>query len=121
MKWHLVDSLRFQATIKTFFMQEDVNRNDVFIRFQRTATDHFFKTMEMAELGYDSKRRFKLQVNLLYIDSLSSDACAPVYYKQFLGSTPDVSTFTDLLNEWGTSSKKYTVIVDQGFAAEEQF
>lgn len=77
--------------------------------------------MELAELGYDSKRRFKPQVNLLYVYSLSSDVSAPVYYKQFLGSTPDVSAFADILNECGISSKKYTVIADKGFAAEEQF
>ena len=70
---------------------------------------------------YDSKRRFKPQVNLLYVYSLSSDVSAPVYYKQFLGSTPDVSAFADILNECGISSKKYTVIADKGFAAEEQF
>lgn len=50
-----------------------------------------------------------------------SDAFAPVYYKQFLDSTPDVSAFADILNECGISSKKYTVIADKGFAAEEQF
>lgn len=50
-----------------------------------------------------------------------SDAFAPVYYKQFLDSTPDVSAFADILNERGISSKKYTVIADKGFAAEEQF
>jgi len=77
--------------------------------------------MELAELDYDSKRRFKPQVNLLYVYSLSADASAPVYYKLFLGSTPDVSAFTDVLNECGISSKKYTVITDKGFAAEEQF
>lgn len=58
---------------------------------------------------------------MLYVYSLSSDACALVYYKQFLGCTPDASVFADILNECGVSSKKYTVIADKGFAAEEQF
>lgn len=102
-------------------MQEDVNSNDVFILFDGHRLITSSKTMELAELGYDSKRRFKPQVNLLYVYSLSSDASAPVYYKQFLGSTPDVSAFADILNECGISSKKYTVIADKGFAAEEQF
>lgn len=103
------------------FMQEDVNSNDVFILFDGHRLITSSKTMELAELGYDSKRRFKPQVNLLYVYSLSSDVSAPVYYKQFPGSTPDVSAFADILNECGISSKKYTVIADKGFAAEEQF
>lgn len=102
-------------------MQEDVNSNDVFILFDGHRLITSSKTMELVELGYDSKQRFKPQVNLLYVYSLSSDVSAPVYYKQFLGSTPDVSAFADILNECGISSKKYTVIADKGFAAEEQF
>lgn len=103
------------------FMQEDVNSNDVFILFDGHRLITSSKTMELAELGYDSKRRFKPQVDLLYVYSLSSDVSTPVYYKQFLGSTPDVSAFADILNECGISNKKYTVIADKGFAAEEQF
>ena len=48
--------------------------------------------MELAELGYDSKRRFKPQVNLLYVYRLSSDASARMYYKQFLGSPPPLTS-----------------------------
>lgn len=70
--------------------------------------------MELAELGYDSKRCFKPLVNLLY-------ASAPVCYKQFLGSTFDIGAFADILNECGICSKKYTVIADKDCAAEKQF
>lgn len=49
------------------------------------------------------------------------NAAEPGSKEQFLGSTPDVSAFTDVLNECGISSKKYTVIADKGFAAEEKF
>ncbi len=103
------------------FMQEDVNKNDVFILFDGHRLITSSKTMELAELGYDSKRRFKPQVNLLYVYSLANDSSAPVYYKQFLGSTPDVSAFADVLSECGISSNKYTVIADKGFAAEGEF
>lgn len=77
--------------------------------------------MELAELGYDSKRRFKPQVNLLYVYSLGNDSSMPVYYKQFLGSTPDVSAFSDVLNECGIANGDYTVIADKGFASEDDF
>ena len=58
---------------------------------------------------------------MLYVYSLANDSSAPVYYKQFLGSTPDVSAFADVLSECGISSNKYTVIADKGFAAEGEF
>lgn len=103
------------------FMQENVNSNDVFLLFNGHRLITSSKTMELAELGYDSKRCFKPQVNLLYVYSLSSDASARMYYKQFLGSPPDVSAFADILNECGISSKKYTLIADKSFAAEGQF
>ena len=107
---HLLPNLSFDAP-----------SNDVFLLFDGHRLITSSKTMELAELGYDSKRRFKPQVNLLYVYRLSSDASARMYYKQFLGSPPDVSAFANILNECGISSKKYTLIGDKGFAAEGQF
>ena len=86
------------------FMREDVNKRDVFILFDGHRLITSSKTMELAELGYDSKRRFKPQVNLLYVYTLGNDTSMPVYYKQFLGSTPDISAFSDVLEESGISS-----------------
>lgn len=43
--------------------------------------------MDNAELGYDSKRRYKPQINLVYMFSMEKDTGCPVYYKQFIGST----------------------------------
>ena len=103
------------------FMREDVNKRDVFILFDGHRLITSSKTMELAELGYDSKRRFKPQVNLLYVYTLGNDTSMPVYYKQFLGSTPDISAFSDILEESGISSCQYTVIADKGFASEEDF
>ena len=132
---HLMPDLSFDAPSNTAFlqalgrrresisrfMQEDVNKKDVFILFDGHRLITSSKTMELAELGYDSKRRFKPQINLLYVYSLGNDCTTPVYYKQFLGSTPDVSAFSDVLNECGISSSKYTVIADKGFASEDDF
>lgn len=77
--------------------------------------------MEWAELGYDAKRRYMPQINLLYVYSLGNDFAAPVYYKQYLGSTPDVSAYPNILHECGIVHKNYTVIADKGFASEEDF
>ena len=132
---HLLPGLSFDAPSNTSllqalgrrrdtisrFMQEDVNKQEVFILFDGHRLITSSKTMELAELGYDSKRRFKPQVNLLYVYSLGNDSSMPVYYKQFLGSTPDVSAFSDVLNECGISSSDYTVIADKGFASEDDF
>ena len=132
---HLFPNLSFDAPSNTDFlqalgrrreaisryMQEDVNKQEVFILFDGHRLITSSKTMELAELGYDSKRRFKPQVNLLYVYSLGNDSSMPVYYKQFLGRAPDVSAFSDVLNECGIANGDYTVIADKGFASEDDF
>lgn len=132
---HLMPELSFDAPSNTAllqalgrrrdaisrFMKEDVNKQAVFILFDGHRLITSSKTMELAELGYDSKRRFKPQVNLLYVYSLGDDSSVPVYYKQFLGSTPDISAFSDVLDECGISNRQYTVIADKGFASEDDF
>ncbi|WP_240908532.1 transposase [Sutterella wadsworthensis] len=46
---------------------------------------------------------------------------APVYYKQFIGSTPDVSAFADVLTESTLRHSDCTIIADKGFASESDF
>lgn len=53
-------------------------------------------TVDNTECGYDSKMRYKPQINLLYMFTLGGEIGYPVYYKQYLGSTPDVSAFSDI-------------------------
>lgn len=105
----------------TNYMKEDLQSKDVFILFDGHRLLSSSKTMELSEIGYDSKRRFMPQINLLYIYSLGKDHATPVYYKQFLGSTPDVSAFPDLLQECGIAHKDYTIVADKGFASEDDF
>ena len=118
---NFLQSLGRRRTAIAQFMKEDVNRSDVFILFDGHRLITSSKTMELAELGYDSKRRYMPQINLLYVYSLGKNSAAPVYYKQFLGSTPDVGAFPNILQECGISSKDYMVIADKGFASEEDF
>ena len=77
--------------------------------------------MPFAELGYDSKQRCMPQINLLYISSLDENRGAPVYYKQFIGSTPDVSAFADVLTGSTLRHPDCTIIADKGFVSESDF
>lgn len=103
------------------FMKEDLENRNSFILFDGHRIISSSTTIEYAELGYDSKRRFKPQINLLYIFSLDDKVGVPVYYKQFIGSTPDVTAFSDILTESGVNGKEYTVIADKGFSSGYDF
>lgn len=67
--------------------------------------------MDNAELGYDSKHRYKPQINLIYLFSVGSSTDTPLYFKQFIGSTPDVIAL-DILNESHCYGRDCTVIAD---------
>ena len=105
----------------TAYMKEDVSNSGRFVLFDGHRLVTASRTMELAEKGYDSKRRFMPQTNLIYVYSLSGSIGAPVYYKQFVGSTPDVVAFSDILQESGLEGSDYTVIADKGFGSEEDF
>ena len=62
------------------FMKDDIANRNVFILFDGHRLISSSKTMEFAELGYDSKRRFMPQINLMYIFSIDEASGAPVYY-----------------------------------------
>ena len=102
------------------FLREDFANNESFILFDGHRLITASRTMEYAEIGYDSKMRYKPQTNLLYIFSLE-DIGAPLYYKQYTGSTPDVSAFSDILTEAQITGKNYTVIADKGFGSQDDF
>ncbi|MDL2060298.1 transposase [Mesosutterella sp. AGMB02718] len=103
------------------YMREDLEDREAFILFDGHRILSASQTMTTAELGYDSKCRFKPQINLVYVFSLGEDTGMPLYYKQYAGSTPDVSCFSDLLRETSMNGKNYTVIADKGFASEDGF
>ncbi|MCA7113257.1 transposase, partial [Staphylococcus aureus] len=63
----------------------------------------------------------KPQINLLYMFTLGGDIGYPVYYKQYLGSTLDVSAFSDMLKESTVYADNCTVIADKGFASDDDF
>ena len=76
---------------------------------------------DLAEQGYDSKMRYKPQINLLYLFRLTETLGLPAYYKQYAGSTPDVTAFGDLLKDCNLSAEEVIAVTDKGFASEDDF
>lgn len=103
------------------FMLNNMGDADRFILFDGHRLLSSASGMDNAELGYDSKRRYKPQINLVYLFSLGENTGYPIYYKQFIGSTPDVIAFKDLLKDTSSYTKDCTVIADKGFASSEDF
>ena len=103
------------------FMKESVTQQDRFIIFDGHRLLSASHTMVNAELGYDSKMRYKPQINLLYMFSLGPNTGCPVYYKQYLGNTPDVTAFADIMRESGAHGEDCIVIADKGFSSREDF
>ena len=79
------------------------------------------ENLENARLGYDSKRRYMPQVNLIYLFSVSPEGRLPVYYKQFSGDVPDVSAFSDILADSGLKAQEITLVADKGFGSGGNF
>ena len=103
------------------YMKEMMEQEDRFIIFDGHRLLSSSRTMDNAELGYDSKRRYKPQINLMYMFAIGDNTGCPVYYKQYVGSTPDVSAFVDILSESGVSGGEYTIVADKGFASDVGF
>ncbi len=117
----LLSSLGRQREVIRNYMMEMVGENERFIVFDGHRLISSSKTMDNAELGYDSKMRYKEQINLIYMFSMGVNTGYPAYYKQFPGSTVDVKAFANILKESGSYGKDCTVIADKGFASDEDF
>ena len=96
------------------YMKEDLGEDSKIV-FDGHRIISNSNTLEYARVGYDSKRRFMPQVNLIYMFDVSESKRFPVFYKQFSGDVPDVAAFSDILIESHASCKKSLVIADKGF------
>jgi Transposase len=76
------------------------------------------RNIETAELGYDSRHRFKPQLNVIYAFSVGEGTGCPEWFKNYAGSIPDVSAMEDFLNESGIDAASATVVADKGFASD---
>ncbi len=103
------------------FMNSYTKDKDRFILFDGHRIISSSKNLDMAEVGYDSKSRYLPQVNLIYMFSLDEKGSYPEYYKQYLGSVPDVSAFQDIINESNIKDKDATIIADKGFGSIDNF
>lgn len=111
---------RMRGAIRSY-MQEMVAEHERFLLFDGHRLLSASRSVDNAECGYDSKMRYKPQVNLLYMFTVGGDIGYPVYYKQYLGSTLDVSAFSDILKESTVYADNCTVIADKGFASDDGF
>ena len=66
-------------------------------------------------------RRYETAINLYRQFGRKPGSPPPLYYKQFIGSTPDVSAFADVLTESILKHSDSTVIADKGFVSESDF
>ena len=103
------------------FMKADTNALSSYIVFDGHRIISDSDTLETAQMGYDSKRRFKDQVNLVYAFSIDGERCFPYYYKQFSGDVPDITAFSGLVEEAGKSKDNVTLLADKGFGSEDNF
>lgn len=111
---------RMRGAIRSY-MQEMVAEHERFLLFDGHRILSASRTVDNAEYGYDSKMRYKPQINLLYLFTMGGEIGYPVYYKQYLGSTLDVTAFSDILKESTAHTDNCTVIADKGFASDDGF
>jgi hypothetical protein len=116
----LKDVGRDRGGIKKF-MNSYARDKDRFILFDGHRIISSSKNLDMAEVGYDSKSRYSPQVNLIYMFSLDANGSYPEYYKQYIGSVPDVSVFEDIIKETNIKDKDATIIADKGFGSNYNF
>ncbi len=116
----LKDVGRDRAGIKKF-MDSYMRDKDRFILFDGHRIISSSKNLDMAEMGYDSKSRYSPQVNLIYMFSLDEKGSYPEYYKQYIGSVPDISAFEDIIKETNIKDKDATIIADKGFGSNDNF
>lgn len=103
------------------YMREDLAAGGRFLLFDGHRVLSASRGSDLAELGYDSKMRFRPQLNLVYAFSLGEGGAAPAYYKRYSGGTTDVTAFADLLAESGIDADGCLAVADKGFASEEDF
>lgn len=117
----LLNALGRQRGNISDYMKESISGGERYILFDGHRLLSLSHGVDNAEPGYDSRMRYKPQINLIYMFALENESAYPAYYKQYIGSTPDISAFPDILRETGALEGNCTVIADKGFAAEAGF
>jgi transposase len=87
------------------------------VLFDGTSIISKSKKMEHNNIGYNARRQYDPQVNLLY--AFSVDSNQPAYYRVVAGNVRDVTAFGLCVRESGI--KNLTVVADKGFGSRENF
>ena len=101
------------------YMNEDLCAGDRLILIDGHRLVSVSGSLADAQLGYDSRKRNKTQVNVLYVFGLSKEEGMPAFYKEFAGSVPDCTALPMLLDETCIDAQLLTVVADKGFMAED--
>lgn len=116
----LIELGKRRSTIREF-MKEDISKDGVYLLVDGHRLITSSKNRLLAEQGYDTKRRYKPQINILYIFSLCDTCGLPAYYKQYIGSTPDVTAFKDIIKDCSINNEDVVAIANKGFASSDDF
>lgn len=125
-----LSDIKLDKNFLTLFMQELGKSRDKITAFMSKyvagekniifdATHIFSHSQQsnMNAVGYNSKRVFEPQINLLYMFSVDNQT--PLYYRVFPGNVGGMRALKLSIEESG--AKNCTVIGDKGFASEENF
>jgi len=124
------DDIKLDKNYLTNFMEEIGSSRDQITAFmQKYVTGmknivfdatHIFsssKSCKLSNVGYNSKKDFDPQINLIYMFSL--DQQIPVYYRIFPGNISGMKALKLSIEESGIANA--LVVGDKGFASEENF
>ncbi len=89
-----------------------------FILIDGTRMTSLSRNMDAAQVGFNTRRCFLPQINLMYVFSVSGEP-GPAFYRCVPGNIPDVSAFKLTMQDLG--SRDMIVIADKGFASQENF
>lgn len=103
------------------FMLDESDRLSSYMIFDGHRIISDSDTLENAAMGYDSRRRFKNQINLVYAFSVGGERCFPYFYKQFSGDVPDITAFSSIIEESNIKKESLTVLADKGFGSDDNF
>lgn len=119
--------LRLSGKDLTTFLRDIGSKRDKIVQFMNSFVEgskHIIfdatnvisqsKHMNINRVGYNSKRNFDPQINLLY--AFAYDCDSPVYYRIIPGNVRDVSAFKLSIIEAGLSDA--VVVADKGFSSE---
>ncbi len=110
----LEDIGKNRASIKNF-MNSQNKESKRFILFDGHKIISDSKSLDIADKGYDSKKRYKNQFNVIYVFSIDETTYYPEYYKNFNGSIPDITAFEDIFKESNIKGDESILIADKGF------